>query len=219
VVTDPQSGQSRLGRFGWKASEARLSHQIASALNNDMGVTNPIFPGPDCGSAQTGCGASGNEVGASEIDRWVRYIALLGVRARRSLDSQALAGQALFTSAGCAKCHTPSMRTSPHHPFAELRNQDIQPYTDLLLHDMGPGLASTMGQGTATGAEWRTPPLWNISYGVAVSGGEAYLHDGRARNLSEAILWHGGEAAAAKEAFRTLSASNRAALLKFLQSM
>jgi CxxC motif-containing protein (DUF1111 family) len=219
VVTDPQTGQARLGRYGWKASQARLSHQIGSALVNDIGVTNPIFPNPDCGSSQTGCGSSGNEVSSAELEQWVKYVALLGVQARRNMDSQALTGQTLFNSAGCAACHTPSMRTSPNHPYAELRNQDIMPYTDLLLHDMGPGLASNMGEGVAAGNEWRTPPLWNISYRAGVSGGEAYLHDGRARNLSEAILWHGGEAEAAKEAFRTMSSSNRAALLKFLQSL
>jgi CxxC motif-containing protein (DUF1111 family) len=219
VVTDPETGQARLGRFGWKASSARLSHQVANALVNDIGVTNAIFPNPDCGSAQTGCGTTGNEVSRAEIEQWVKYIGLLGVQARRNLDAQATTGQALFSSAGCAKCHTPQITTGNTHPYAELRNQAIWPYSDLLLHDMGPGLAAAMGEGDARNTEWRTAPLWNISYRKDVSGGEAYLHDGRARNLSEAILWHGGEAESAKEAFRTMSAANRDALLKFLQSL
>lgn len=219
LVSDPETGQTRLGRYGWKATSARLSHQIGNALVNDMGVTNAIFPNPDCGSAQSGCGAAGNEVSRAEIDQWVKYIALLGIQARRNLDAQATTGQSLFTSAGCAKCHTPQQNTGSTHPYAELRNQAIWPYSDMLLHDMGAGLASAMGDGSATNSEWRTAPLWNISYRKDVSGGGAYLHDGRARNLSEAILWHGGEAESAKEAFRTMSSTNRDALLKFLQSL
>ena len=144
----------------------------------------------------------------------------LGVGARRDLtNAQALQGEQLFTTAQCVKCHTPALTTSPYHPMAELRNQTIHPFTDLLLHDMGPGLADNMGEDNATGSEWRTPPLWNIGLTAGVSGGEAYLHDGRARSLEEAILWHGGEAEASKEAFRTMTAAERAALIKFLKSL
>ncbi len=217
TVIDPETGQTRLGRFGWKAAQARLTHQIASALNNDMGVTTPIFPNLDCGSAQGSCG-SGNEITTSDLAQMSRYVGLLGVQSRRNLSAQAATGQTLFASAGCTKCHTAQLTTSPNHPWAELRNQTIQPFTDLLLHDMGPGLASNMGEGVATGAEWRTSPLWGLSYGIAVSGGESYLHDGRARTLAEAILWHGGEANAAKEAFRTMNSSDRDALIAFLMS-
>lgn len=221
IVTDPETGQSRLGRFGWKAGQARVSHQVASALNADMGVTTSIFQKPDCGSAQTGCGASGVKLSNADLFTMVRYVSLLGVAARRSItDTQALQGEALFASAGCVACHTASLPTSSRHPFAELRNQTIRPYTDLLLHDMGPGLADTLGEGQASGAEWRTAPLWSIGLTAGASGGaEAYLHDGRARTLSEAILWHGGEAEAAKENFRTMSSALRAALLKFIQSL
>ena len=149
-----------------------------------------------------------------------RYVALLGVSARRDLsDTDALAGEQLFDSLGCIKCHTPSLTTSAHAPLTELRNQTIHPYTDLLLHDMGTGLADNMGEGVAAGSEWRTPPLWSIGLTAGVSGGEAYLHDGRAQTLAEAILWHGGEAEVSKEAFRTDSAANRAALIKFLKSL
>ena len=218
TVVDPETGQTRLGRFGWKAAQARLTHQIAGALNNDMGVTSAIFPNLDCGSAQGSCGAAGTEITSSDLAQMARYVSLLGVQAQRTLTTQAATGQSLFTSAGCTKCHTAQLTTGPNHPYAELRNQTIHPYTDLLLHDMGPGLTSNMGEGAASGAEWRTPPLWGLSYGITVSGGESYLHDGRARTLAEAILWHGGEGNAAKEAFRTMSAVNRDALIAFLMS-
>src|SRR5205814_10446297 len=149
-----------------------------------------------------------------------RYIALLGVAARRDLsNAQALQGEQLFTTANCVKCHTPTLTTSPYHPLTELRNQTIHPYTDLLLHDMGAGLADNLGEGSATGSEWRTSPLWSIGLTAGVSGGEAYLHDGRARSLEEAILWHGGEAEAAKETFRTMTAADRTALIQFLKSL
>ncbi len=215
TVTDPQTAQLRLGRFGYKAVKARVSHQVAAALNTDMGVTTTIFPVLDGAT-----NASAIEVSDPDLDKMTRYVALLGVGARRDLtNAQALQGEALFTSASCVKCHTPTLTTSAFHPMAELRNQTIRPYTDLLLHDMGPGLADNMGEGVATGAEWRTAPLWNIGLTAGVSGGEAYLHDGRARNLEEAILWHGGEAEASKENFRNMTAAERAALIKFLKSL
>ncbi len=215
IVIDPETGHQRLGRFTSKGGQARLSHQIASALNTDMGVTTAIFPKRDGETTN-----SPVELSAADLDLMTRYVALLGVGARRNLtDAQALQGEQLFVSAQCSKCHTPTLTTSAYHPMTELRNQTIHPFTDLLLHDMGAGLADNLSEGNATGSEWRTPPLWNIGLTAGVSGGEAYLHDGRARNLEEAILWHGGEAEAAKEAFRTMSAADRAALIKFLKSL
>lgn len=215
TVTDPETGQLRLGRFGYKGARARVSHQVAGALNTDMGVATAIFPKLD---GETN--ASAVEISAADLDKMTRYVALLGVAARRDLtNAQALQGEQLFISANCVKCHTPTLTTSPYHPMTELRNQTIHPYTDLLLHDMGPGLADNMGESNASGSEWRTPPLWSIGLTAGVSGGEAYLHDGRARTLEEAILWHGGEAEASKEAFRNLSATNRAAVIKFLKSL
>ena len=215
LVTDPQTGQQRLGRFGYKGAKARVSHQIAGALNTDMGVTTSIFPVLD------GDTASGPvELADSDLTNWTRYISALGVNARRSLtDPQALHGEQLFTSANCVACHIPTLQTSANHPMAELRNQTIHPYTDLLLHDMGPGLADNLGEGNATGSQWRTSPLWSIGLTTGISGGEAYLHDGRARTIEEAILWHDGEGAASKEAFRTMSAADRAALIAFLNSL
>ncbi len=215
TVLDPQTGQQRLGRFTHKGGKARISHQIAGALNTDMGVTTSVFPILD---GETNSVAP--ELADADLDKMTRYVALLGVGARRDLtDAQALQGEQLFASANCVKCHAPTLTTSAYHPMTELRNQTIHPYTDLLLHDMGAGLADNMGEGNATGSEWRTPPLWSIGLTAGVSGGEAYLHDGRARSLEEAILWHGGEAEAAKEAFRTMSATQRASLIKFLNSL
>jgi CxxC motif-containing protein (DUF1111 family) len=215
TVLDPETGDLRLGRFTSKGGKARLSHQIAGALNTDMGVTTAVFPLLD---GETTGGAP--ELDIAELDEMTRYVSLLGVSARRDMtNAQALQGEQLFASAGCVKCHTPTLATSVFHPMAELRNQTIHPYTDLLLHDMGPGLADNMGELGATGSEWRTPPLWSIGLTAGVSGGEAYLHDGRARTLEEAILWHGGEGEQSKEAFRTMPASNRAALIKFLKSL
>ena len=141
-----------------------------------------------------------------------RYVALLGVGARRDPNnSTALQGETLFNSIGCADCHVPTQTTGSHHPLAELRNQTIHSFTDLLLHDMGPGLADNMGEEGASAAEWRTPPLWNIGFTAGVSGGEAYLHDGRARTLEEAILWHGGEGEASKEPSNTFEQSTKCA--------
>ena len=160
------------------------------------------------------------ELADSDLTNWTRYVSALGVNARRNLsDASALHGEQLFASANCVQCHTPTLQTSPYHPMAELRNQTIHPYTDLLLHDMGPGLADNMGEANATGSQWRTSPLWSIGLTPGVSGGEAYLHDGRARSLEEAILWHDGEGAASRENFRTMSASDRADLIAFLKSL
>ena len=215
TVIDPETGQPRLGRFTGKAGQAKVGHQIATALNQDMGVTTALFPKPD---GQTTAGPP--ELSAAALDQMNRYVSLLGVGARRDLtNTQALRGEQLFASASCTQCHTPTLTTSPHHPLTELRNQTIHPYTDLLLHDMGPGLADNMGEASASGAEWRTPPLWNIGFTAGVSGGEAYLHDGRARSIAEAILWHGGEGETSKQAFLGMSAADRAALITFIKSL
>ncbi len=219
-IIDPETGATRLGRFGWKAGTASLRHQIASALNLDMGVLTAVMPEPDCGSAQTGCGPRGAELGNEDLERMVRYVAVLGVAARRNLgDAQATLGETLFQRAQCVACHTPQLTTGGRHPRSELRNQFIRPYTNLLLHDMGPGLADNLSEADASGAEWRTPPLWSLGLTQGVSGGRAFLHDGRARTLEEAILWHGGEAEAAKEAFRRMTRSERDALVRFLESI
>ena len=220
IVTDPESGGPRVGRFGWKAGQARVRHQIGAALNTDIGVINSVYPTPDCGEEQTDCGEAEAEISDENLDHLTAYISLLGVRPRRALgDPVTDRGETLFASVGCASCHTPTVQTSEYHPHAELRDQTIHPYTDLLLHDMGPGLADTLPEGNATGSEWRTPPLWGIGLTRGVSGGEAFLHDGRARSLEEAIRWHGGEADASRQAFDALPNEDREALVAFLKSL
>ena len=233
-VIDPQSGETRLGRFGWKAGKVSIKHQTVSALNTDMGVMTAILPDPDCGSTQADCGPSGAELDEEFVDRLVKYVALLGVPPQRDYDSPSVqSGAQLFEETGCAGCHTPSHQTSEYHPFAELRDQTIHPYTDLLLHDMGPGLADNLGEGDAAGSEWRTAPLWGLGLSACVTGGmtvapqgqrectpeEGYLHDGRARTVEEAILWHGGEADDARAAYQGLSAQQQEDMLNFLYSL
>jgi len=236
IVEDPTNGALRLGRFGYKASTFSVKHQSASAFNTDMGVMTSMLPNPDCGSEQQDCGTADVELSDQELDKLVKYLSLLGVGARRDYAIQD--GETLFEDVGCASCHRPSMTTSAFHPLAELRNQTIQPYTDLLLHDMGPGLADTLAEGSASGAEWRTAALWGLGHAQSVMLGDAkandavslagrsdddtrigYLHDGRARTIEEAILWHGGEGEASRQAFEAMTTENQRALLAFLQSL
>jgi CxxC motif-containing protein (DUF1111 family) len=233
-VTDPVTGQLRLGRFGWKAGQASVKHQVAAAFNTDMGVNTSVFPNPDCGSSQTSCGASGSELSDTHLNNLVKYISLLGVPPQRNYNSTAVAnGKTTFSNIGCAGCHTPTFTTSQYHPLAELRSQTIHPYSDMLLHDMGTGLADNLGEGQASGSEWRTTPLWGIGHSACVTGGvpdgpqgtqvctpvHSYLHDGRARTIEEAILWHGGEGEAAKNAYNALTSTQKADLLSFLNSL
>lgn len=222
VLVDPVTGEKRLGRFGWKAGQARVKHQVAGALNTDMGVNTSVYPKPDCGSAQSEaeCGKSGMEFGDTDLDNLSLYVSLLGIRPQRDwAKPEVIRGKEVFMSTGCASCHTPSFETSQFAEHAELRKQKIQPFTDLLLHDMGPGLADTLPEGDATYLEWRTPPLWSIGFTADVSGQESYLHDGRARTLPEAILWHGGEGEKSKNAFKALPEADKNALVAFLKSL
>jgi hypothetical protein len=234
INTDPITGQKRLGRFGWKAGATSLKHQIAGALRNDMGVMTSVFPKGDCGPMQQGCGNDkGPELTDKELDDLVKYNHLLGVRARRNLDgADQVRGETVFSQIGCASCHTPTLQTTKFHPLAELRDQTIHPYTDMLLHDMGPGLADNLSEAQATGAEWRTTPLWGIGLSACVTGGVTgpfqhavcaphhdYLHDGRARSIDEAIRWHGGEGQKSNDAYVALPAADKAAVVKFLESL
>ena len=215
-VPDPiDPSVMRLGRFTSKANRSSVREQIARALNRDMGVATAMFPVLDEES-----NPRSPEIDEEELDRLTRYVALLGVGARRDLqDPLALQGEALFTAAKCSSCHVAELSTGMLHPHGELRGQTIRPFTDLLLHDLGPGLAETIKEGDAEGSEWRTAPLWNIGLTEGVAGGKAYLHDGRARTLEEAILWHGGEAEASRETFRNMSTTERAAIVAFLESL
>lgn len=207
-VLDYDSGQTVIGRFGWKAAQPSVRQQVAVALSEDMGVGNPVLPGDR------------QEMGNTELDQLTLYTQLLGVPLRRNIDDpDVIAGQQHFVSANCIACHKPGVMTGDDHPVVELRGQLIRPYTDLLVHDMGSRLADNYEEGTASGREWRTAPLWGIGRTEEVGGHTRFLHDGRARSLEEAILWHGGEAEASKEAFRNMSAVEREQLLAFLRSL
>ncbi|MEM6533452.1 MAG: di-heme oxidoredictase family protein [Myxococcota bacterium] len=223
IVTDPELGVPRVGRYGWRAASASLRHQTADAFNADMGVTTPVYATHECSSTVADCVAADTpepELSEAELDLMVRYMALLSVPPRRGLDDpDALAGEILFDQASCTSCHMSDITTGDVHPIAELRGQRIHPYTDLLLHDMGPELADPLPEKGAYGSEWRTAPLWGISRMVDIDPNVTYLHDGRARTLEEAILWHGGEAQSARDAFVGFSASERAQLLRFLQTL
>jgi CxxC motif-containing protein (DUF1111 family) len=143
----------------------------------------------------------------------------IGVPARTLLDDpQVQRGEQLFAAANCIACHVSELRTGPHQ-IPALANQTIHPYTDLLLHDLGPGLADGRPDFEASGNEWRTPPLWGVGLTQTVLPFSGFLHDGRARSLEEAVLWHGGEAERAKETFRSMAADDRAALIRFLRSL
>ena len=220
IVTDPETGELRMGRYGAKASQATLKQQIARRLNDAMSITTSIYPTSDRGSEQPNLDSDENRLADADLENIYRYYSLRAVPPRRDFrDEQVVKGEKLFHATRCDNCHVPTLTTSPYHPLAELRGQTIHPYTDLLLHDMGAGLADNMGDGNAKGSEWRTRPLWGTGRMAGAFDGEAYLHDGRARSLNEAVLWHGGEAYGQRETFRKMSADDRAALIKFLQSL
>lgn len=217
------SATERIGRFGWKAGQADLEAQIADALLEDLGVTSRGRRWSPCPPDRTACrrpGARQIEIADHELARLLLYVRILAVPARRGVDRPGVRrGEALFRKVGCAACHRPRLVTGDGAPVAALGGQTIRPYTDLLLHDMGSGLADGRPEHAASGREWRTPPLWGLGLLETVNGGVRLLHDGRARSAEEAILWHGGEAAAAQESFRRLPAADRHALLDFLASL
>ncbi|MGE0154896.1 MAG: di-heme oxidoredictase family protein [Reyranellaceae bacterium] len=223
-VHDVLTGKTAIGRFGWKANAPGVRQQIAAAAIGDIGLTTSIFPQQNCPAAQTACrqAESGGEPEISDefLDRLELYSQTLAVPARRNVDDpQVRRGEALFSEIGCAACHQPTLQTGTHPTRPYLSNQTIHPFTDLLLHDMGEGLADGRPDFLATGQEWRTPPLWGLGLIRVTNKHEFLLHDGRARGPAEAILWHGGEAEAAKERFRTLPQPDREALVAFLRSL
>ncbi|OLF51630.1 di-heme oxidoredictase family protein [Pseudomonas chlororaphis] len=227
-VWDDAQQKTVLGRFGWKAGQPNLNQQNVHAFSGDMGLTTSLRPFDDCTDAQTACkqapngnGPDGEPEVSDNILRLVLFYSRnLGVPARRDVDSpQVLAGKNLFHQAGCQSCHTPQFTTAADAAEPELANQVIRPYSDLLLHDMGDGLADNRSEFQAGGRDWRTPPLWGIGLTQTVSGHTQFLHDGRARNLLEAVLWHGGEAQAAQQQVLSFNAEQRAALLAFLNSL
>lgn len=224
-------GRVRLGRFGWKAGNPTVRQQAAEAMDIDLGLSNALFarPSGDCTGAQPMCLNAPNgstprhgnlEVSAELLDLLTFYTQNLAVLVRRKHDdARVLRGKALFQSLNCAGCHRGPYTTGAVPDQPHLSGQKIWPYTDLLLHDMGEDLADRRPEGAADGREWRTPPLWGIGLTQVVSGHTQFLHDGRARSLEEAILWHGGEAAAAQNGYAALTRRDRDALLAFLKSL
>jgi CxxC motif-containing protein (DUF1111 family) len=235
-VWDFERGQRALGRFGWKASQPSLRQQIAAALHGDIGATTSIFPDENCSPVQKQCRE------APSASRCVRpgscsaqdrpealpgrladitfYLQALAVPARRNIaDPLAKQGEALFAQARCSTCHVPELKTGPKSSITSAAELVIHPYTDLLLHDMGDELADRRDDYEANGREWRTAPLWGIGLLPKVSGHSELLHDGRARNVTEAILWHGGQAERSREAFRAMSKDDREAIAKFVESL
>ena len=221
IVWDFLAGVPALGRFGWKANNHNLAQQNAGAYTQDMGVTNPYFPQESAaGQSQSDGRTDDPEIDQETLDVTVFYVQTLAVPARRAIDDPvALRGEQLFAEAQCSACHIPMLQTGVLPGLPGLSNQTIFPYTDLLLHDMGEGLADGRPDFLATGREWRTPPLWGIGLTQRVSGHTFFLHDGRARTLMEAIMWHGGEATAAREHVRRLPQADRDALIAFLESL
>ncbi len=215
-VWDPEQQRVVAGRFGWKANQPSLKLQIVSAMLGDMGITSSLLPQQNCTEAQTACRAAATadkpELTDAQVEDLLIYHRGLGVPARRNTDdSQVMAGEKIFATIGCNACHREQLRTADGVVF--------YPYTDLLLHDMGDGLADGRPDFLASGTEWRTPPLWGIGLRSAVDERAGYLHDGRARTTLEAILWHGGEAQAAANQVRALPTAGRQALLAFLGSL
>lgn len=225
LVWDPVAQTYSLGRFGWKAGQPSLHAQTAKAFNEDIGITSWLFPQSLLSAAQeTQIGNLPNggepEISTFHLNQVVFYCQALAVPARRNPYSPSIqSGASTFEEIGCGKCHANSVETGYYNAVPQLSNQLIFPYTDLLLHDMGDGLADGFVDHLATGNEWKTPPLWGIGLLQTVNGHQYLLHDGRARNVEEAILWHGGEAESAKNKFMQLSGPERDALIQFIQDL
>ncbi len=220
-VWDPATSSVKIGRFGLKANTASILTQVAGAYNQDMGVTNKVFPEESTyDQPQFDNLDDDTELDDYTLNAVKFYIQTLSVPARRNVtDPVIVRGKEIFKQANCSKCHIPVLYTEVMVQFPPLSNQRIQPFTDLLLHDMGPGLADNRNDFLADGNEWRTTPLWGLGLMETVNVPPYYLHDGRARTITEAIMWHGGEAENSKNYFASLPKSERDALLKFLKSL
>jgi CxxC motif-containing protein (DUF1111 family) len=223
-VPDQRTGQLVLGRFGWKANQPDIAHQTAAAFSGEIGMSSQLRPGQNCSPLQAQCAAAPDggipEISEEIFTRIVNYQRMLAVPARRALDDpDTRRGARQFAQLGCETCHRATFTTTVVADAPWLSQQTFHPFTDLLLHDMGPGLADQRADFAASGSEWRTAPLWGLGLQSTVNGHTRLMHDGRARDVSEAILWHGGEAQRAKEGFQQLSAAERSALLAFLNSL
>ena len=236
-VWDYEADRVALGRFGWKANQPTIRQQTAAAFLGDIGATTYMFPEENCPAVQTEClnvpsaskcggqgGCTGNtfrpEVIPSRLNNITLYLQALAVPARRGVsEPEVKRGEGLFAQANCGACHVSELKTGPKAALRSAAEIVIHPYTDLLLHDMGEDLADGRPDFKASGREWRTPPLWGIGLLPKVSGHSDLLHDGRARNVTEAILWHGGQAEKSREAFRNMPKADREALVKFVESL
>ncbi|MWB79305.1 thiol oxidoreductase [Pseudooceanicola sp. 216_PA32_1] len=230
IVWSEEFGQPMLGRFGLKAGMPTIKAQSAGAFSGDIGISSPMHAAGwgECTAAQDICrglpdgggDARGTEIDGEGLDLVTFYSRNLAVPARRDIDDpEVLRGKEVFYATGCTSCHVPKFVTARLKGRDEQSFQLIWPYTDLLLHDMGEGLADNRPEFRANGREWRTAPLWGIGLTRQVSGHSFLLHDGRARSLLEAVLWHGGEAEAQKQAVIDMPAPDRAALIRYLESL
>lgn len=223
-VWDAVNGARALGRFGWKANQPSVFQQAAGAFLGDMGITTSLFPSEECGDTEDACATTTRggdpEIADEDLAKVALYASSLAVPAMRNADDPLVReGARAFEQVGCTSCHVASLRTGTHPTIPALSDQLIHPYTDLLVHDMGEGLADGRPDFEASGTEWRTAPLWGIGLVPTVNRHSYYLHDGRARDLEEAILWHGGEAERSRDRFMQLPAATREALIRFLESL
>ncbi|WP_243644968.1 di-heme oxidoredictase family protein [Rhodovulum euryhalinum] len=230
IVWSVEYGQPMLGRFGLKAGAPTVKHQSAGAFAGDIGISNPLFSAGhgECTEAQADCRAAPHgdgdervtEIDAEGLDLVAFYSQNLAVPARRDVDDpQVLHGKQVFHDIGCVSCHRPAFVTHRLKDRPAQSFQLIWPHTDMLLHDMGEGLADNRPEARATGREWRTAPLWGLGLTERVSGHTHFLHDGRARSILEAILWHGGEAEPHRDAVANMPPEDRAALIRFIESL
>jgi len=220
-VWNHSNNNFELGRFGWKANTPTLYQQSAAAYNNDIGITSTLFPLENC-HENTQCDTASDdpEITQEILKKVEFYVQTLGVPARRNYkDPVVKQGKLLFKEIGCINCHVTEFTTGINTKIPELSNQKIHPYTDLLLHDMGEELSDDRPDYNAAGREWRTPPLWGIGLVEIVNGHTSFMHDGRARNLEEAILWHFGEGEKSRDKFINLSKDERDALIEYLKSL
>jgi CxxC motif-containing protein (DUF1111 family) len=222
-VYDPYTKKTELGRFGLKANTPTLLVQVATAYQQDMGVTSYVQPA-ESAYGQTQMNVVHGDVQPELVDSLlndvVYYVRTLAVPARRNVtDADVQQGAIFFNQLNCSGCHRPTIQTGVDITLGQISNQRIHPYTDLLLHDMGDGLEDNRPDYLASGSQWRTAPLWGIGLLPSATGVPYYLHDGRARTLEEAILWHDGEAKNAKQQFMQLNITQRNQLIKFLQSL
>jgi CxxC motif-containing protein (DUF1111 family) len=224
LVWDVVAHKTVIGRFGHKANHPNLRQQVAAAFIGDIGLSNPLFPEQNCPGVQQLCRemmVAGKpeitEYRLGAVDAYLRFGAVPAQRDRE--DPAVQRGEALFDAARCSVCHVPELKTGAQAAIPEMQNQVIRPYTDLLLHDMGEGLADNRPDYAASGRDWRTAPLWGLGLSATVNGQANLLHDGRARTITEAIVWHGGEALVSSDAFKAMPKADRDALVKFVQSL